>query len=101
MRGATFDPFTEHAPWIELDPRTMRFAGSSGCRRFGGSYDTDDDELSFDSLSVARTPCGTAGTETAFLRALGATRRYQLFGRVLELMDDDRKLLIRLEARAR
>jgi hypothetical protein len=35
--------------------------------------------------------------ETAFLHALERTRRYQLFGRILELMDDAWGLLMRLE----
>jgi putative lipoprotein len=58
-----------------------------------------DDTLRFGPLSVTQKACLSMTTEHAFLRALRATRRYRLRGRVLELLDDRGKFLVRLEER--
>jgi len=43
--------------------------------------------------------CPSMQTETKFLRALAGTRRYRISGRMLELLDDHREALARLEER--
>jgi copper homeostasis protein (lipoprotein) len=89
----------EHEPWLVLAPRTKRVSGSGGCDRIAGSYETGEGRLRFGTLVSTPTTCPSMDTEAAFLAALGATRRYRVFGRILELLDDHGQLLVRLEER--
>lgn len=84
-------------PWILLDPRSMRVTGSGGCNRITAGYDAGNGTLRFGRLITTMMACSSMATETAFLRALEATRRYRVFGRTLELSDDRGRLLVRLE----
>jgi copper homeostasis protein (lipoprotein) len=89
----------EREPWFVLEPRTKRVTGSGGCNRLSGSYDTGEGTLRFGTLVSTQMNCPSMDTEAAFLAALGATRRYREFGRILELLDDRGRLLVRLEER--
>jgi uncharacterized lipoprotein YbaY/heat shock protein HslJ/uncharacterized lipoprotein NlpE involved in copper resistance len=89
----------QREPWIELDPRSMRATGSGGCNRFSGGYEAGSGTLRFDRLASTMMACPSIETESAFLRALQAARRYRLQGRTLELSDDRGRFLVRLEER--
>ncbi len=89
----------EREPWIELERRSMRVTGSGGCNRITGSYEAGNGTLRFDRLISTMLACPSMDTETAFLRALQATRGYRIRGRILELKDDRGMFLVRLEER--
>lgn len=89
----------EREPWIMLDPRAKRVTGSGGCNRISGGYGAGRDTLRFGRLVATRMACPSLDTETAFLRALDATRRYRTMGRILDLFDGAGQLLVRLEER--
>jgi heat shock protein HslJ len=89
----------EREPWFVLEPGAKRVTGSGGCDRISGSYDRGEGTLRFGTLVSTQMTCPSKDTEAAFLAALGATRRYRVFGRLLELLDDHGRLLVRLEER--
>ncbi|HEY6194339.1 MAG TPA: META domain-containing protein [Candidatus Eisenbacteria bacterium] len=89
----------QHEPWIQLDPRQKHVTGSGGCNRITGSYQSADSTLRFGPLNTTKMACPTMQTETKFLRALAATRRYRISGSMLELMDARGEPLARLEER--
>lgn len=89
----------QREPWIQLDPASKRVIGSGGCNRIGGSYQAGAGTLKFGPLVSTRMLCPSMSTEVAFFKALDSTRRYRLLGRMLELLDDQGALLVRLEER--
>ena len=89
----------EREPWIVLDPREKHAAGSGGCNRFSGSYESGEGTLKFGPLASTRMACPAMETETAFLKALEGTRRFRLAGRHLDLLDDHGAVLVQLEER--
>ncbi len=89
----------QREPWIELDPNSKRVTGSGGCNRISGSYTAGDGALRFGPLIATRMACADMDTETSFLRALDATRRYRVRGREAELYDGRGVLVARLEER--
>jgi heat shock protein HslJ len=92
-------PEGQHEPWIQLDPRQKHVTGSGGCNRITGSYQSSDSTLRFGALITTKMACPSLQTETKFLRALAATRRYRINDRMLELMDAHGEALARLEER--
>jgi copper homeostasis protein (lipoprotein) len=89
----------QREPWIVLEPKTMKVTGSGGCNRISGGYTADDGTLRFGPLITTRMACVDMKTETAFLRALEATRRYRVRGREAELYDGRGVVVARLEER--
>ena len=89
----------QHEPWIVLQPGARRVTGSGGCNRISGSYETGPGTLRFSPMISTQMACPSMDFETAFLGALNATRRYRIEGRILELMDENQKPLVRLEER--
>jgi uncharacterized lipoprotein YbaY/heat shock protein HslJ len=89
----------QREPWIMLDPRSKRLSGSGGCNRISGGFQAGRDTLRFGRMASTMMACPGLEAETAFLRALEATRRYHVLGRTLELLDGDGRLLARLEER--
>lgn len=65
--------------------------------RFSGGYQAGRDTLRFVRIMSTLMACSSMATETAFLRALNNTRRYQVLGRILELRDEKGRVLARLE----
>jgi len=88
-------------PWMMLDPRAKRVTGHGGCNSFSGNYTARDPVLRFGPLLRTQMACPALDTENAFLRALERTRRYRLRGpRSLELLDENDRVLARLEERS-
>ena len=92
-------PSGQREPWIVLEPGSRGVTGSGGCNRFSGGYESGDGTLRFDAVASTQMACPAMKTETDFLVALEATRRYRVHGRTLELMDDHGRVLVRLEER--
>lgn len=89
----------QREPWIMLDSRSGRVTGSGGCNRISGGYEAKDRTLRFIRLVSTQMACPSMDTEKSFFRALEAARRYRAMGRILELLDDDQRVLARLEER--
>jgi uncharacterized lipoprotein YbaY/heat shock protein HslJ len=75
-----------------------RAHGHAGCNNFFGTFEVQDDTLTFSALGSTMMACPEGmDTEQAFLEALGKTNRHQISGQFLTLFADDR-VLARLEA---
>jgi putative lipoprotein len=90
-------PERQRETWLHLDRRSKRVTGSGGCNRITGSYESGRGTLQFGPLISTQMACPSMEIETAFLRALNATRRYRIVGRRLELMNDLGRPLAELE----
>lgn len=77
-----------------------RLSGSGGCNRLQGLYQQPaDGRLSLGRLSSTMRACvGGMVQEQQLLQALGRVARYEVSGRVMRLLDEEGKLLVRFEA---
>ena len=86
------------APYLELSSTKASAYGFGGCNRFFGSYQVGGASLRFGAMGATRMACPEGmDQEQAFLRALEATTRYEVYGSKLLLFSDD-ALLARFEA---
>ena len=76
-------------PGFTLLAEGHKVQGSAGCNRMMGTYELEEGKLKFGPLATTRMACPAMETETAFLRALGATTRYELSGTSLTLFGGD------------
>ena len=75
-----------------------RAHGHAGCNNFFGTFEVQDDQLTFSALGSTMMACPEGmDTEQAFLEALGKTNRHEISGQFLTLFADDQPLA-RLEA---
>ena len=73
--------------------------GSTGCNRFTGQFEREGTSLRFGTLAATMMACAdTMAQESAFTRALDATRSWRIIGQHLELSDDEGRLRARFEA---
>ncbi len=88
-------PKSPKPAFIDFAADGKKASGSLGCNRFTGTFHFDGPNLSFGPLAATRRACtGDAGaTERAFSRALGETKRLQLFEGQLTLSDEMGKKL--------
>jgi len=84
-------------PGFTLLAEGRKVQGSAGCNRMTGTYQLDGQKLKFGPLATTRMACPAMETETAFLRALEATTRYEVSGSSLTLYGAD-TAVARLEA---
>lgn len=87
---------TRH-PDFTLLAEGRKVQGSAGCNRMRGTYQVDGDKLKFGPLATTRMACPAMHTETAFLKALKQTTRYEISGSSLTLYGAD-TAVARLEA---
>lgn len=90
---------TRH-PGFTLLADGRKVQGSAGCNRMTGTYQLDGQKLKFGPLATTRMACPAMQTETAFLKALEATTRYEVSGSSLTLYGAD-TAVARLEAAAK
>ena len=90
---------TRH-PGFTLLAEGRKVQGSAGCNRMTGTYKLDGEKLKFGPLATTRMACPAMQTETAFLKALEATTRYEVSGSSLTLYGAD-TAVARLEAAAK
>ncbi len=83
---------------IILASTDSRAHGFAGCNNFFGTFQADDDSLSFSPMGATMMACPDGmDTEQSFLKALGETTRAVISGQVMSLYADD-YLLARFEA---
>ena len=90
---------TRH-PGFTLVADGRKVQGSAGCNRMVGTYTLDGETLKFGPLATTRMACAAMETETAFLKALEVTSRYEVSGSSLTLYGAD-TAVARLEAAAK
>jgi heat shock protein HslJ len=90
---------TRH-PGFTLLAEGRKVQGSAGCNRMTGTYQLEGQKLKFGPLATTRMACPAMQTETAFLKALEATTRYEISGSSLTLYGAD-TAVARLEAAAK
>ena len=78
-----------------------RVSGTGGCNRFGGSYDSNGDALSFSPLAATRMACEpeVMQAEQGFFAMLDRVRAMKLEGDALELRDESGATIARLTRR--
>ena len=87
------------APFLRFEGG--RVAGLGGCNRFGGSYESSGEALSFSPLAATRMACEPAlmKAEQDFFAMLDQVRGMKLEGDALELRDAAGKTLARFTRR--
>jgi putative lipoprotein len=90
------------APHIQFDPEKKRVTGYSGVNIFSGGYAATGSQLRMSQMASTRRagPPELMRLETAFLKALSATRTYRFSGDTLELLDSSGRILARFEGQA-
>jgi heat shock protein HslJ len=91
---------TTRHPGFTLLAEGRKVQGSAGCNRMTGRYQLDGQKLKFGPLVTTRMACPAMQIETAFLKALEATTRYEVSGSSLTLYGAD-TAVARLEAAAK
>jgi putative lipoprotein len=90
----------QREPHLILTSESRRVTGSGGCNRFSGSYELDDNRLTFSQMASTMMAClDSMETETAFLKTLTQVRTWKITGQQLELYGSGEQALLRLEAR--
>lgn len=88
-----------HEPHIQFDPEKKRVTGYSGVNIFSGGYDSTENRLRMSHMASTRR----AGSpelmklETAYLKALSATRSYRVDGDMLEFLNVHGQVVARFE----
>jgi heat shock protein HslJ len=73
--------------------------GSGGCNRLVGSYELNDEQLTFSQMAGSMMAClESMETEKAFLDVLKQVKRWKIRGQRLELFDVTSNLLASFEA---
>ncbi|HET7425493.1 MAG TPA: META domain-containing protein [Gemmatimonadales bacterium] len=80
---------TIRTPGFTLTASGRKVHGSAGCNRMTGTYELDGANLKFGPLATTRMACPGMATESAFLKALEATTRYEIAGTRLTLFGAD------------
>lgn len=95
--------YRPNEPHLVFDPEGMagRVAGAGGCNRLMGGYTREGNALGFDRMAGTMMACAEGmDVEQALHRALQDTVAWRSNGAMLELLDAEGRLLVRLEARA-
>ncbi len=95
--------YRPNEPHLVFDPEgvTGRVAGAGGCNRLVGGYTREGNAIGFDRMAGTRMACAEGmDTEQALQQALQDATTWRSNGAMLELLDDEGQLLVRMEARA-
>ena len=87
---------------LVLGAERAQVSGFAGCNRFAGSYAVEGaDRIHFTGLTSSQAACREGGNqEEAFLRALQQVAYWHIDGDALDLQDDRRNSVLRLESRS-
>jgi heat shock protein HslJ len=78
--------------YIEFDQ--VGFSGSGGCNRIAGGYKVDGAKLKFSEIISTKKACSPHNIESAFLKLLGLTNRFEVESDKLRLYNGDRLILV-------
>lgn len=90
----------QREPHLILNSESRSVSGSGGCNRLTGSYELENDHLTFGRMASTMMACPEGmDTEKAFLNALTRVKTWKITEQQLELFDATDKIVARLEAR--
>jgi putative lipoprotein len=80
---------TPRAAHLQFDAQTQQASGSGGCNRFSGGYTQSGARLRVEVLAATKMAClnDSGALEPAFFKALADSRRWQINGSELVLLD--------------
>jgi putative lipoprotein len=82
-----------------FDPGIRRVSGSGGCNRLTGSFELNDNQLTFGPMATTMMACPESmDTEKKFLEALREVKTWKIEGQQLELSGAAGNVVARLEA---
>ena len=85
-------------PFLRLAVEENRMEGFAGCNRFAGNYFIRGEFFIFNKMITRRMACVHGiELEDAFLQVLSGTRRYHIEKNILEMRDEDGKVLALLK----
>lgn len=88
------EDFGRDIPSIELQQRSNRFSGSTGCNRMNGLFNYGPDEIGFAKVMMTKALCGNGQeNEDAFLKNLSAIDAYILYGDKLSLLSNGKEIM--------
>ena len=89
-----------HIIFSPLNKGKGKFQGASGCNAMLGQYEGNEHNLTIDKQHIAMTmmACPHMKIETKFLNALGSVHAWKIESNNLELLDNNRSMIIRFEA---
>lgn len=93
----TLDASSKQQPYLTLDSEG-NVHGNAGCNGLNGSYQLNNDSLSFGAIATTRKACPDMTGEQAFLQALKATNGFRIDGELLTLFDDNNQSLAGFQA---
>jgi len=88
---------SQQQPYLTLDGEG-NVHGNAGCNGLNGSYQLNDDTLSFGTIATTRKACPDMAVEQAFLQALKAASGLRIDGELLTLFDDNNQPLAGFQA---
>jgi len=84
-------------PFIQIDTSKEEISGNTGCNRFSGKIEVNNNKIAFTEVSSTKMMCKNIEIENAFLAALDNTKSYTLKGEKLQLLDEKQELLMECE----
>jgi heat shock protein HslJ len=86
-------------PYLQLDAKTQRVSGLSGCNRLTGSYKLDGGHLAFGPIAGTMMACMNGmDIEQRFKAVLSEVNRWRIDGQILDLQDANGKPLAQFKA---
>jgi copper homeostasis protein (lipoprotein) len=90
----------QREPHVVLHSADLRVAGFGGCNNINGSFEVEDDRISFGPMATTMLACVEgADTERAFLQALERVSTWRIIGEHLDFLSSAGELVARFEAR--
>ncbi len=96
LNGKAIDKaqFPRRVPYIDVNLRDNHVGGSTGCNRFGGTFNATGTTVKIGPLMSTKMACATGmSVETEFLTALQAADGYKLTGKNLTLLQGATELM--------
>lgn len=100
MEGRPVPANVHRPPHVTFDQEKKRVTGYGGVNGFFGGYETSGNILRMPRLAATRRagPPELMDLESAFFKALAATRSYRIADDELELLDTDGRTIARFRA---
>ena len=96
LGGRSVDQMSEHLPVLSFSSEGL-IAGSDGCNRLQGSYQREDERLSFSRFASTRMGCAHGeALAQAFVAALSIVQSFEVAGDALSLYDGTGAEVMRL-----
>ncbi|HEY0684173.1 MAG TPA: META domain-containing protein [Steroidobacter sp.] len=85
--------------YIVLNSNDAAVVGYAGCNRISTSYKQTGSKISFGEVIATRMVCSDMSTETGLIQAMRVATDWRFVGQQLELLDKQKAVIARFEAR--